>query len=115
MILLIQKDICLRILCPLLPGDLTLIGDASRYACMGDRRLGRVRVRQGGGLAFEVRGGARERVRIRGWSANPLGGGRVWTPTGSGDLALERDAASGVFELELELGERGWAQVQIVS
>jgi hypothetical protein len=80
---------------------------------MGDRRVGRVRTRQGGGLTFEVRGSARERVRIRGWSANALGRARVWTPAGSGDLALERNAASGVFELELEVGERGWAQVEV--
>jgi hypothetical protein len=80
---------------------------------MGDRRVGQVRLRQGRGLAFEVRGSARERVRIRGWSATPLGGGRVWTPTGSGDVALERDASSGVFELEVEMGERGWAQVEV--
>jgi len=108
-----RRDWRLRILCPVLPGELTLIGDASRYASMGDRRVGQLRPRQGGGLAFEVRGSARERVRIRGWSATPLGGGRVWTPTGSGDVALERDASSGVFELEVEMGERGWAQIEV--
>ena len=107
------RDWRFRILCPVLPGELTLIGDASRYASMGDRRVGQVRVRQGGGLTFEVRGSPRERVRIRGWSANALAEGRVWTPTGSGDLALERDAVSGVFEFELQVGERGWAQVEV--
>ena len=103
----------LRILCPVVPGDLTLIGDASRYASMGDRRVGQVRVPDGGGLAFEVRGGVGERVGIRGWSASPLADARVWTPAGSAAVALERDGASGVFELEFELGERGWADVEV--
>jgi hypothetical protein len=58
-----------------------------------------------------MRGRARERVRIRGWSAGAPGEGRVWTPTGSGDLAIERDADSRVFELEL--GDHGWARLEV--
>ncbi|UCE85513.1 MAG: hypothetical protein JSU66_14410, partial [Deltaproteobacteria bacterium] len=70
-----------RVLCPLLPGDLTLFGDVTRYATAGDRRLRGIRsVRRG--LALDVLGAPGERVELRGWSARPLAAVRLRTPAG---------------------------------
>jgi hypothetical protein len=60
-----------RILCPLLPGDIAVFGDVSRYAAASDRRL-RVREAADDSVTFDVLGGDGEDVRIDGWSTSGL-------------------------------------------
>jgi hypothetical protein len=60
-----------KILCPLLPGEIAVFGDVTRYAAASDRRL-RVHEAIGNGVTFEVLGGDGEDVRIDGWSSGGL-------------------------------------------
>ncbi|MEY2450200.1 MAG: hypothetical protein QOH79_3676 [Acidimicrobiaceae bacterium] len=59
----------LRVLAPILPGGLAVIGDPSRYATAGDSRLESVDA-QDGGVRFTVLG-AGELVSIVGWADHP--------------------------------------------
>ncbi len=91
-----------RVLVPLLPGEVAVVGDPERYATAGDRRLGDVEVRDGV-LHFTVRGAPGESVRILGWAARPP---RLAEP--EGDVArLRWTEASGVWEIELGVGAAG--------
>lgn len=59
-----------RIVCPILPGDRTLIGDPQLYATMGDRRIAGV-VATPEALSFDVLGVPGTTAEIHGWSAQP--------------------------------------------
>jgi hypothetical protein len=115
-------DWTLRVLCPLLPGGFALFGDVSKYACVGDRRVGAVRTQgdpargEPAGLAFDVWGMPGERIEIEGWSEHLPAQVRVWTRSGEppGEPAgFARDSASGRLRVTLELGPRGWAAVAL--
>jgi hypothetical protein len=108
-----------RVLCPVLPGGIALVGDPRRYATAGDARLRGVRA-AGAGVAFEVLGGPGERVELAGWSAGPLAPPRVEAgaphpllPAGDAEPRLERDAASGRFRLALRVPPRGRVAVEL--
>jgi hypothetical protein len=107
------EDWSLRVLCPLLPGDCTLIGDPSLYACIGDRRIQRLEARPGGGLRCEVVGAPGEEVALRGYSAGPLRGVRAREGGGKRTARVERDPRSGIFDVALALDERGRAQIEL--
>ena len=78
-----------RVLCPLLPGDVAVIGDVSKYATAGDRRVAAIRTTDGE-VKFDVLGVPGTVAEIWGWSAHPLRG------------VSERDVA-GVWRLRLQL------------
>jgi hypothetical protein len=101
-----------RVLCPLLAGEIALFGDVSRYATLGDRRVGAVRV-EGGELRLDVLGAPGEEVTLEGWAARAPR--RAWRSTSRGSEALELDyePASGRFRLHLAVGPHGAAGVAI--
>jgi len=79
-----------RVLCPVLDGEVAVIGDVSKYATAGDRRIAAIRVTDGA-LQFDVLGVPGTAVEIWGWSAHPIRG------------VSDRDSSSGVWRLRLAL------------
>jgi hypothetical protein len=108
-----------RILCPLMPGGIAVLGDPARYATAGDARLRAVRPTPDG-VAFDVLGAPGEEVEISGWSERPLGPARLRAgephpllPDCDGEAPLERDAGSGRWRLRLAIPARGWVRVEL--
>ena len=91
----------LRVLCPVLPGEIAVFGDVSKYACAGDRRV-RVDVRRDGdtpGVEVEVRGAPGEHVELCGWSGTAL-------------ARVERDS-SGLWRTAVDLPDPGWTILRL--
>jgi hypothetical protein len=99
-----------RILCPILPGEIAIVGDVSRYVSAGDARLRDVRAVEGG-VAFEALGGPGEHFEVTGWSARPPRGARAIDPTGDRPLRVRREGD--LFHLPIAVGDRGWLGVRI--
>jgi len=100
-----------RILAPVLPGSLAVIGDPALYASAGDARVADIAV-EGDGVAVTVLG-AVEHVRLVGWSAAPIAA-RAWTPAhGAADVASTHDRVTGMWELALDIDATGWVKVHI--
>jgi hypothetical protein len=99
-----------RILCPILPGEITIVGDVSRYVSAGDARLRGVRA-TGSGVLFEALGGPGECFEVTGWSARPPRAARTMGPTGGGPLQVQYQG--GLFRIPIALEDRGWVRVQI--
>jgi hypothetical protein len=57
-----------RVVCPILPGEITVFGDVSKYATAGDRRVAAIRPIDGG-VAFDVLGVPGTEAEIWGWAA----------------------------------------------
>ncbi len=109
---LAHSDWDLRVVCPLLPGELAVFGDVSRYATAGDRRVRGIDSAEGG-ARFEVRGAPGERVTIEGWSARPLERVEARAPGETTRPAFRQDPASGRWALDVQLAERGWLGVRV--
>jgi hypothetical protein len=91
-----------RVLCPLLPGELAVVGDPERYATAGDRRLSGVRATPDG-VACDVHGAPGERVRIAGWAARRPRAARA----DGAPLALDWDAGASTWSVALAIGASG--------
>jgi hypothetical protein len=102
-----------RVLAPVLPGGVAVIGDPALYACAGDSRIADVvSDRDGDGVTVTVLG-AGERVRIAGWSERPISA-RAWAPAnGTHALAPTHDATTGAWELALDVAGAGWVKLHI--
>ncbi len=99
-----------RILCPILPGEITVVGDVSRFVSAGDARLRGVRASESG-VAFEALGSPGECFELTGWSARPPRAARVLGPAGAGPVEVHyRD---GLFRIPIALGDRGWVRVEV--
>ncbi|HEV7524690.1 MAG TPA: hypothetical protein VGP92_06975, partial [Acidimicrobiia bacterium] len=102
-----------RIVAPVLPGDIAVIGDPALYASAGDARIAEVAV-VAGGVSFTVLG-ADERVRIVGWARTPVAA-RGWSPAdGTFAVASTYAAATGTWTVELDIGSAGWTKVELRS
>jgi hypothetical protein len=111
---LAPHEFSLRVLCPLLPGGVALVGDPTKYACAGDRRIRRVRG-EDGAVAFDALGAPGERVRIRGFSQRPLRGAFARDAEGAPEQALPVESSDGGrFDLALRIGHRGATSVRIL-
>ncbi len=104
----------LRVLAPVLPGEIALLGDVSMYACAGDRRVRGVGS-DGEALELDVLGAPGERVEIAAWCA------RAPAAVEIGDIAAERkaegarrDEATGLLRVPLVIGPAGRARLRIV-
>jgi hypothetical protein len=109
---LAPSDWDLRVVCPLLPGELAVFGDVSKYATAGDRRVQGIRAAEGG-ARFEVRGAPGECVTIEGWSDGPLERVETWVPGETTSSDFRRDPATGRWALHTRLAARGWARVEV--
>lgn len=104
-----------RVLCPLLPGGLAVVGDPERYASAGDRRLAAVRATDEG-VAFDVLGAAGEALRVAGWAERRPAGAHVWEAgRGRRPLALDWDRETGTWSVALAVGASGWAAVGVAA
>jgi hypothetical protein len=99
-----------RILCPILPGDIAIVGDVSRYVTAGDARLRDVGA-SAGGVVFDALGSPGEHFEVTGWSARPPRSARALGPAGGTPLPLRRDG--GLFQVPVVVGDRGWLRIQI--
>ena len=100
-----------RVLAPVLPGAIAVVGDPNVYASAGDSRIADVAVEPTGVTVTVL--GAREIVDIVGWSERPLAA-RAWSAAeGTTGVAVDYDTASGVWVLTLEIGDAGWAKLHL--
>jgi hypothetical protein len=102
-----------RVLCPLLPGDVALFGDVTKFATMGDRRVAGLALADGG-LRCEVQGAPGEHVVLSGCAPRAPHTALRWTPAG-GSEALETawDRAAGGFRVRVPVGPLGIASVTL--
>jgi hypothetical protein len=100
-----------RVVAPVLPGDIAVIGDPALYACAGDARLADV-VSDGDEVVVTVLG-LDEEVRLVGWSRHPISV-RVWSPSaGVSEVVAIRDDATGKWEVGLDVGRSAWIDVRL--
>jgi hypothetical protein len=101
-----------RVLAPILAGEIALLGDAGLYATAGDKRIAGVRS-TAGGIAFDVLGAPGEPVRITGWAARRPDRAELALVGERRALAVEWNAATGRFDLELAVPACGFAGVEV--
>jgi len=109
---LAYQDFGYRVLCPLLPGEVAVFGDVSKYATMGDRRVAGLRA-AAGEVSFDVLGAPGEVVRIEGFAARAPRSARTWSPGRSGALELAYEGAAGRWRLRVPLDATGQAGVTL--
>lgn len=111
----------LRVLCPWLPAGIAVFGDTKLYATAGDRRLAGLRPTENG-LRLDVLGARGEAVCIEGCSERPLVRVSAWSPADgerplpraseqAGAAGFSQDAASGRFEIRVEIPASGWLRL----
>jgi hypothetical protein len=107
------QDWALHVLCPLLPGDLAVFGDVSKYATAGDRRFGGISC-DGAVVSFDVLGAPGEAVDVWGYAASGLTRVRTWEPGDERELENDRwswDAVSGGWVVRVRIPPRGWLRL----
>jgi hypothetical protein len=97
------RDWALRLLAPLDPSGLAVLGDVSKYASAADRRLRNVRSEAG--LAMDVLGAPGEHVEIAGYAERE--------PRFEVEGSTETRFADGLWRIALELPERGWRALRV--
>jgi len=101
-----------RVLAPVLPNGIAVVGDPDVYATTGDTRIAEIAYDDAGAVTVTVLG-ASERVRVVGWSAGAVTA-RAWAPsTGAAALAVTHDDASGRWEIAVEVPPPGWTRLQL--
>ena len=111
---LAPRAFSLRVLCPLLPGGIALVGDPTKYACAGDRRIRQVRAADGG-VRFEALGAPGERVRVRGFAERRPRAvlARAFAGAPAEPLPLQW-GPDGRFDFEAPIGASGATAVHVV-
>ncbi len=111
-------------LCPLLPGDVAVFGDVTKYATVGDRRIAHI-TSAGDSVCFDVLGAPGTTVDVRGCSASrpaavtaALAGetrtlNALSAELSGGDEGWAWDAASGGWIVRVRIGLVGHIQVRI--
>jgi hypothetical protein len=88
-----------------------VFGDVARYACAGDRRIGRIR-REGAGLALDVLGSRGETCEIGGSCEGGVEA-EQWEP-GRAARALDVESrAGGGFRVRVAIGASGWCSLRL--
>jgi len=114
-----------RVVCPLLPGDVTIFGDVRKYATVGDRRVAHITQRDGA-LHFTVFGMPRTCVEVHGYAATKPGAMTQWSPGGTRPLAETTlgtnrpdtwgwDDATGLWHVRLGIGSLGHVRVTLTT
>lgn len=123
------QEFSLQVITPVLRREVALVGDASKWACAGDHRIGRFDATDDG-MAFDVLGVREERVLLLAWSARPPREvrrsvpGRTKTlraddgppgPRNGLDECWHWSAESGALTLAVRLDDVGRARVHVVA
>jgi hypothetical protein len=117
------QDFDYRVVCPLLPGEITLFGDVSKWATVGDQRITEIEA-EAGELRFDLLGAPLEKVEVRGWSARPPGHATAWCPGDrrvlavragepAGEEGIAHDRETGSFALTVRLGREGRTRLRV--
>lgn len=101
-----------RVLAPILPGEIAIVGDVSLHATAGDKRIADVRS-GAGGAEVDVFGAPGEAVRITGWSARRPARVELREPGAKQSLEIDWDAGTGRFDVSIVVPASGSAQVAI--
>ena len=112
-----------RIVCPLLPGEITLFGDVSKWATVGDQRISQIEALTDE-LCFDLLGAPLERVEVQGWSARALNHATAWCPGDrralpvragalAGQEGIAHDRETGSFALAVRLGREGRMRLRL--
>jgi hypothetical protein len=101
------------VLCPVLVHGIVLVGDLSRYACAGDRRLRNLRV-LGDAVQCEVLGAPGERWELSGWAAGPIRA-EAAGPGERAHVLTTTALENGTFSIPLEIGPRGWRVLRLTA
>jgi hypothetical protein len=100
-----------RVLAPMLPGGIAVIGDPALYACAGDARIADVVSDDDvGGVTVTVLG-ANERMHVVGYCESPITA-RAWTPSGGANV-VHHDTTGSLWDVELAIGDAGWVKLHI--
>jgi hypothetical protein len=99
-----------RVLAPVLPGGIAVIGDPALYASAGDARVAEVTADEAGVTVTVL--GANERVRIAGWSEHPIAASS-WSTDDRAGVAVARDGATGKWEVAAHIGDSGWMRLHL--
>ncbi|HUI25643.1 MAG TPA: hypothetical protein VL403_06115 [Candidatus Kryptonia bacterium] len=109
-----------RVVCPLLPGDVTVFGDVGKYATVGDRRVAHITA-SARGVKFDVLGAPGTSVEVRGYSAASPSSITAWQP--GRPSAIPNDEGSGErwswgritgeWIVRVDLGTLSWKHVAI--
>ena len=92
-----------RVVAPVLPSGIAVIGDPDTFVTAGDAR---VEVRSTDRGAAVVVKGAGEQVVLTGWSARP--------PERTDAVDVHHDASTGVWTTAVDVTERGWTRVEFI-
>ncbi len=114
-----------HVLCPLLPGDIAVFGDVTKYATVGDRRIAHI-TSSGNSVCFDVLGTPDTPVDVRGHSAKRPATVTAALPgetrtlnavngeLSGGDEGWAWDAVSGAWVVRVRIGLVGHAQVRVI-
>jgi hypothetical protein len=101
-----------RVLAPMLPGGVAVIGDPDLYASAGDARIAAIAIEPDGSTVVTMLG-AGEHVRLVGWSQNAISA-LAWSPaTGTVRVPSTYEPDTGMWELAVDIGTSGWTKVHI--
>jgi len=110
-----------RVVCPILPGEVTVFGDVSKYATVGDKRVARI-TRNDGALQFDVLGAPDTTVEVAGWAATQPQAVTARTPdrlrTVTRDAAPDGEAwqwraSDGAWLVRVHVGAGGLTRVSM--
>jgi|GEM_PF-4863071 len=98
-----------RVVAPITPCGVAVIGDVTRYASAGRARVASVETIDGG-VRLVVRG-AGERVAITGWCDGEVGA-TAWTPSGGpSPVDVRRDGD--VWQADVDVPATGWLRFDV--
>jgi hypothetical protein len=112
-----------RVLCPLLPGGVTVFGDVAKYATAGDRRIAAITATSDG-VRFDVLGAPESWVDVHGYAATRPRSFSAWVPGASRTIAAADalageswcwDGDSGEWRLRICSGPLGRQRVSLVG
>ncbi len=110
-VMLARAEWDFRVLAPVLAGGIAVVGDPDVYACAGDTRVASI-TSDADSVVVTVLG-AGERVRLQGWSREPVAA-RAWSPAdGPGAVTVTPGPGSGAWVVEVPIPAAGWAKVYL--
>jgi hypothetical protein len=96
-----REDWAFHVLAPVLRSGLAVIGDVTKFVTAGDARIEVSETSTGARLVVK---GASERVTVTGWAE---------VAPSSPDATVAHDPSTGIWTLDIDVPDRGWADVLV--